>query len=278
MNPGISVLILTRNEERDLPGCLDALVWCDDVHVLDSHSSDSTCEIAAARGAHVSVRSFDTYARQRNAGLELPFQHEWILVLDADERPTPELVREMQRAVAAASPNVSAFRIRRRDFLWGTWLKHAQMTPFYVRLLRAGKSHYKRDVNEVLEVDGEIAALDAPFDHFPFSKGLSHWVEKHNRYSSTEAALLVSGEAVQAASLRQALFGTNFHERRVAQKAIYYRLPFRPAVKWLYMMVWRRAFLDGAAGFLYVSLMAFYEFLIEAKARELRRKRDGLGL
>jgi glycosyltransferase involved in cell wall biosynthesis len=271
----ISVLILTYNEEQDLPGCLDSVAWCDDIHVLDSESTDRTAEIARQRGATVTTRRFDSYASQRNAGMQLPFRHAWVLVLDADERPTPELSTEMPPAVAIAPEHVAGFRIRRRDFLWGTWLKHAQMTPYYVRLLRVGKAHYTREVNEILEVDGDIRELRAPFDHLAFSKGISHWIAKHNDYSSKEAALLASGDATQGASLHQALFARNFHERRIAQKAIFYELPARPLIKWCYLMFVRGAVLDGAAGFMYTTLQSFYEFLIEVKRRELLRRREG---
>lgn len=268
---GISVVILTRNEEQDLPGCLDSVAWSDDVHILDSESTDRTVEIARARGCTVRTRPFDNYAAQRNASMQLPFRHAWVLVLDADERPTPELVGEMQAAVAVAPAGVAAFRIRRRDFLWGTWLRHAQMTPFYVRLFRVGHVHYTRAINEVVEVSGEIVALSSPFDHFPFSRGMSHWLSKHNAYSSREAELLVSGGATRDASLRRALFARNFHERRVAQKAIFYELPCRPLIKWVYMMFVRGAVLDGRAGITYATLMGFYEFMIATKAQELRR-------
>lgn len=268
---GISVVILTRNEEQDLPGCLDSVAWSDDVHILDSESTDRTVEIARARGCTVTTRPFDNYAAQRNASMQLPFRHAWVLVLDADERPTPELVGEMQAAVAAAPQSVAGFRIRRRDFLWDTWLRHAQMTPFYVRLFRVGHVHYTRAINEVVEVSGEIVALSSPFDHFPFSRGMSHWLSKHNAYSSREAELLVSGGATRDASLRRALFARNFHERRVAQKAIFYELPCRPLIKWVYMMFVRGAVLDGRPGITYATLMGFYEFMIATKAQELRR-------
>jgi glycosyltransferase involved in cell wall biosynthesis len=271
----ISVLILTRNEEQDLPGCLDSVAWCDDIHVLDSESTDRTAEIARQRGATVTTRRFDTYASQRNAGMQLPFRHAWVLVLDADERPTAELNAEMLSAVAIAPEHVAGFRIRRRDFLWGTWLKHAQMTPYYVRLLRVGKAHYTREVNEIVEVNGDIRELRAPFDHLAFSKGISHWIAKHNDYSSKEAELLASGNATQGASLYTALFARNFHERRVAQKAIFYGLPARPLIKWCYLMFVRGAVLDGPAGYMYTTLQSFYEFLIEVKRRELLRRREG---
>jgi glycosyltransferase involved in cell wall biosynthesis len=271
----ISVLILTRNEEQDLPGCLDSVAWSDDIHILDSGSTDATVALAQSRGAHVATRTFDTYAAQRNAAMQLPFRHQWVLVLDADERPTPELSAEMQRAVAAVPATVSGFRMRRRDFLWGTWLKHAQLTPFYVRLLRVGHVHYTRDVNEIVEVNGDILELHSPLDHFAFSKGITQWVAKHNGYSTKEAELLASGTATQAASLRQALFARNFHERRVAQKAIFYKLPGRPLIKWCYMVFVRRAILDGHAGVMYATLQSFYEYLIEVKCQEIHRQRSG---
>jgi glycosyltransferase involved in cell wall biosynthesis len=271
----ISVLILTRNEELDLPGCLDTIAWCDDIHILDSVSTDRTAEIADARGATVTVRAFDNYAAQRNAGLALPFRHPWVLVLDADERPTPELVQEMQQAVAQVSPTVDAFSIRRRDYLWGTWLKHAQMTPFYIRLLRVGKARYTREINEVVEVDGTITRLNAPLDHFPFSKGLDHWVARHNSYSTREAELLAQGTAVQQASLQQAIFSKDFHQRRIAQKAIFYRMPLRPLIKWVYLIFLRGAILDGRAGIMFATLMSYYEYLIELKRRERLRRQTG---
>jgi glycosyltransferase involved in cell wall biosynthesis len=271
----ISTLILTHNEAQDLPGCLASIAWCDDIHILDSGSTDDTLAIAQSHGAHIATRAFDTYAAQRNAAMQLPFRHPWVLVLDADERPTPELSAEMQAAVPVAPPNVSGYRMRRRDFLWGTWLKHAQMTPFYVRLFRAGHVHYTRDVNEIVAVDGDILELQSPLDHFAFSKGITHWVAKHNRYSTTEAELLASGTAIQGASLRRAFFAPNFHERRVAQKAIFYELPLRPLIKWCYMMFLRGAILDGHAGIMYATLQSFYEYLIEVKCQEIKRLRSG---
>ena len=274
----ISVLILTLNEEQDLPGCLDSVAWCDDIHVFDSGSTDRTAEIARERGAKVTVRPFDSFAAQRNASMQLPFRYPWLLVLDADERPTPELNAEMPRAIAAVAPAVAAFRIHRRDFLWGTWLKHTQMTSSYLRLLRVGHVQYTRAINEITTVDGEIADLKNPFDHLAFSKGIAHWVNKHNEYSTREADLLASGDATQRASLREALFAKGMQQRRVAQKAIFYRLPLRPLIKWLYLMFVRGAILDGSACLMYATLISFYEYLIEAKYREILRRRANLPL
>jgi len=265
----ISVLILTKNEQQDLPACLASVTWSDDIHVLDSESTDETVTLAVDAGAIVSVRSFDGYASQRNFGLKLPFKNDWVLILDADERITPELVVEMQAFVIAASLNVAGARMRRRDIWWGRWLKHAQISPFYVRLVRAGRAHYKREINEVLVVEGDIVDLAQSFDHYPFSKGLDHWISKHNTYSRMEAEVIAKGTLIKP-SWYIALLGDDFNERRVHQKAIFYRLPARPFIKFLYMLIARRAFLDGWSGVRYAILQAIYEYFIVLKTKEMQ--------
>ncbi len=269
----ISVLILTRDEEADLPGCLDSVRWCDDVHVFDSRSTDGTREVAREHGATVQERGFDDYATHRNAALaSVRFRHPWVFLLDADERVTTELAEEMQEAVrAGVADGVAGFSVRRRDFLFGTWLRHAQISPFYIRLVRPERARYTRAVNEVLEVDGAVGRLAAPLDHFPFSKGIAHWIRKHNVYSTMEAELIVRRQGLERPRLRTAMGSRDFHERRLHQKALFYRLPGRPLVKWVYMVVWRGAVLDGRAGLTYATLQAIYEYLIVVKTRELRR-------
>ncbi len=264
----ISILILTKNEQQDLPGCLASVTWSDDVHVLDSQSTDNTVQIAEEAGAKVSSRPFDGYASQRNFGLQLPFKHSWLLILDADERIPEGIAYEMQEFVNSAPTNIAAARMRRRDIWWGRWLKHAQISPYYVRLVRVGCIHYEREINEVLVVDGDIQDLTEPFDHYPFSKGLDHWVSKHNVYSHMEAELIASGKVIDP-SWKVALFDKDFNERRVHQKAIFYRLPARPLIKFFYMFIVRRAFLDGIAGLRYAILQAIYEYLIVLKVKEI---------
>lgn len=267
---GISVLILTKNEQQDLPDCLASVDWCKDVHVLDSGSADTTVALAEKAGAMVTVRPFDGYASQRNFGLKLAYKHDWVLILDADERITPELAVEMQAFVATAPLNVAGARMRRRDIWWGRWLKHAQISPFYVRLVRVGRAHYEREINEVLVVDGDIVDLTQPFDHYPFSKGLDHWISKHNTYSRMEAEVIASGAIVKP-SWRMALFGDDFSERRIHQKAIFYGLPARPFIKFIYMLIARRAFLDGWPGVRYAVLQAIYEYFIVLKTKEIQQ-------
>ncbi|MEI9978148.1 MAG: glycosyltransferase family 2 protein [Edaphobacter sp.] len=202
----ISVLILTRNEQRDLPGCLASVSWSDDIHIFDSHSTDDTVAIARAAGAQIHTRAFDDYATHRNAALAtIPFKHPWVFLLDADERPTPNLSREMQQLALAAPPETAAFRVRRRDYLFDTWLKHAQISPFYIRLVRPERARYTRAINEVLEVEGIVADLSYPLDHYPFSKGIAHWIAKHNQYSTMEAELIAHNHGLQNPSLLSAL-------------------------------------------------------------------------
>jgi glycosyltransferase involved in cell wall biosynthesis len=270
----ISVLILTRNEQRDLPGCLASVSWSDDIHVFDSHSTDNSVDIARSAGAQVHTRTFDDYATHRNAALTtIPFKHPWVFILDADERPTPELSREMQHLTLAAPTETAGFRLRRRDYLFDTWLKHAQISPYYIRLVRPERARYTRAINEVLEVDGPVANLSYPLDHFPFSKGIAHWVAKHNQYSTMEAELIAGNQGMQNPSLLTALHDPDFHTRRIHQKAIFYRLPGRPILKWLYMVFLRGAILDGPAGLTYATLQSIYEYLIVLKTSELRRGR-----
>ncbi len=266
---GISVLILTRNEEQDLPVCLDAVAWSDDVWVFDSFSEDNTVAVAKQRGAQVAQRHFDNYAAQRNAAFALPFKHAWIFLLDADELLSPELASEMRAAIVAAPEAVAGFRLRRRDHFMGRWLKHAQTTPFYIRLVRSGRARYAREINEVLVLDGGVRELAGAFDHYPFSKGLTHWIAKHNAYASGEAKIVAEQTFAADASWKTALFAKDFNAKHSARKAIFYRMPGRPLVRWAYLMLYRRGILDGRAGFVYSTLQAIYEYFIVLKTEEL---------
>lgn len=268
MSIPVSVLILTKNEQSDIGDCLRSVAWSDDVHVLDSFSEDDTVSIATRLGAKVHQRVFDGYASQRNFGLSLPFKYSWLLILDADERIPQACATSIERATQHLRSDIAALRLRRRDIWWGRWLKHAQISPYFIRLIRIGKAHYEREINEVLVVDGPVGDLDEPFDHYPFSKGLDHWISKHNRYSGMEAELIAAGHGV-APSLRSALFHPDFNERRRYQKALFYRLPGRPFIKFFYMMAVRCAFLDGWPGIRYAILQSIYEYFIVLKTKEI---------
>jgi glycosyltransferase involved in cell wall biosynthesis len=268
----ISVLVLTKNEENDLPGCLRSVSWCDDVHVYDSVSTDRTVEIATQAGAHVTQRPFDNWAAHQNWGLaNIPFKYPWVFYIDADERMTPELVAAIRQTVQSAGENV-AYRVQRRDFFLGTWLKHVQTSPFYMRLFRPEKMRYERLVNPISLPDGPVGQVAGYLDHFPFSKGISHWLARHNSYSTFEAAQIYENRKKnEKFSPVKAFTAKDFHEKRFHQKELFYRVPARPLVKFLILYVGKRGFLDGHAGFTYATLQSIYEYMIVLKTRELER-------
>jgi glycosyltransferase involved in cell wall biosynthesis len=265
----ISILILTKNEQQDLPACLQSVSWSDDIHVYDSVSTDETVAIAKRFGATVTQRPFDNWAAHQNWGLKnIAFKHPWIFYIDADERMTPELIQAVQGAAAAPGENV-AFRMRRRDFFLGTWVKHVQTSPFYMRLFRPEKMRYERLVNPISIADGPVGQVAGYLDHFPFSKGLGQWIDRHNGYSRFEAQQIINNRnAGEGFSWVKAFTAKDFHQRRYHQKELFYRLPFRPLVKFLLLYVAKRGFLDGRAGFTYAVLQAIYEYFIVLKVRE----------
>jgi glycosyltransferase involved in cell wall biosynthesis len=276
----ISVLVLTKNEEQDLPGCLASVAWSDDVHVLDSMSTDRTVELAREHGAQVTERAFDNWAAHQNWALtNVPFRHPWVFYIDADERVTPELREAMQTAVHTPGEAV-AFQVERRDFLMGTWLRHVQVSAFYMRLFRPEKMRYERLVNPVSIPSGPVGRVRGYLDHFPFSKGISHWITRHNSYSTFEAQQMIEDlragrEGGAEVSLMAAFFEKDFHRRRYHQKALFYRLPGRPFAKFLLLYVAKRGFLDGRAGLTYSVLQSVYEYFIVLKTRELRGRASG---
>jgi glycosyltransferase involved in cell wall biosynthesis len=280
----ISVLVLTKNEQHDLPGCLESLRWCDDVHVFDSGSTDRTAEIAKAAGATLTVRSYGEgalafggdEAAHRNWGLStIPFKHPWVFCIDADERMTAGLVDACLNAVKHEQSNV-AFRVRRRDFFWGTWLQHVQTSAFYVRLFRPHSLRYERLINPVSVVDGSTGDVDGFLDHFPFSKGIDYWITRHNHYSRLEADQIIRNRANRSSfSPWKAFTADDFHERRFHQKELFYRAPFRPFLKFLVLYILKRGFLDGKAGCTYAVLQSIYEYFIVLKVREIETASRG---
>lgn len=266
----ISVLILTRNEEQDLSTCLESVSWCDDIHVLDSFSNDRTVDIATKAGACVTQRPFDNWAAHQNWALaNLPFKYPWVFYLDADECMTPDLIRAVRVAAAEAGDYV-AFRVQRRDFFLGRWLRHVQASPFYLRLFRPEKMRYERLVNPVSLPDGPVGQVAGYLDHFPFSKGIDRWIERHNSYSSFEARqILENRRSHRSVAVIRALTTRDFHDRRFQQKELFYRTPARPLVKFLFLYVGKGGFLDGRAGFTYAVLQSIYEYMIVLKTREL---------
>lgn len=274
MKPNISVLILTKNEEQDLPDCLQSVAWCDDIHIFDSYSDDKTLDIAKQFSAKITQRKFDNWSAHQNWGLaNINFKYDWVLYIDADERVSDSLKQVILKLNLKEILDV-AFEIQRRDFAWnGKWLKHAQMSPYYLRLFRPDKMRYERLVNPVSIPDGSVGRTEGFLDHYPFSKGFKFWWQRHLGYADMEAMTRIQdmGKGVTF-SLKKALFSKDFTEKRYHQKGLFYKLPARPLIKWLYMVVIRRAFLDGGAGITYAFLQSIYEYFIVLKTKELMLK------
>lgn len=272
----VSTLILTLNEEANIAACLDSLAWCDDVVVLDSGSTDRTVEIATARGARVLHRPFDDYARQRNFGLrDIPYRHPWLLMLDADERVPPDLAAEVVSATRAAADEVCLFRMRRKDYLFGRWIRGSGGYPtWFGRLARLGRVWVERPINEQYCTDGQTLALQGHLHHQPFQNGFSPWIARHDRYSTMEASVLA--EELRADAGTASLFSRDPVERRKAQKRLLYRLPGRPLLVFLALYLARGGLFEGRAGLTYAALRAWYELLIDLKVRERQRRQRGL--
>lgn len=265
----VSVLILTLNEEKNLPACLQSVSWCDDVVVFDSLSTDRTVAIATQAGARVIERHFDNYAAQRNAAIHtVQYKHSWVLMIDADECVSPALKEEIETVLANEPDAITLFRIRRKDMFLGRWLRRSSGYPtWFGRLFRVGRVWVKRQINEEYHTDGDIGYLNEHLIHCPFNKGLDYWFERHNRYSSMEATSLAQ-EMTKRPSVR-GFFSRDPVIRRRCLKQWAYRLPGRPFLVFCYLYFVRRGFLDGRAGLAYCRLRRIYESMIDIKLQVL---------
>lgn len=268
----VSVMIFTLNEEVHLPSCLASLAWCDDVLVIDSFSSDRTEAICRERGVRFHQRAFDGFAGQRNWALDhAEPRHSWILVLDADERVPPELARELCDKALASPAGVGAYRVRRRFYMWGRWLRYSSLYPTWVvRFVRKDRVRYvDRGHAETQEVQGDI--LDLEHDLIDENlKGIGEWFERQNRYSTKDAEYELARESADVDWA--GLMSGDGLRRRASLKQLAARLPFRPTLYFLYSYVWRRGFLDGRDGLMFCRMKAVHQRMVESKKHDLRRK------
>jgi glycosyltransferase involved in cell wall biosynthesis len=275
----VSVVILALNEEINLGDCLESCKWCDDVVVFDSYSTDRTCSIAESMGARVIQRRFDNYAAQRNAALnEVRYKHPWVLMVDADERVTGELAEEIANTPVLADPTVSLVRMRRKDYFLGRWLRRSSAYPtWFGRLVRLGHVRVEREFNEDCVTEGVTALLKEHLVHFPFSRGTAHWFERHNRYSTMEARIVLATRGDVMLSMT-VLFAKDPALRRQLLKQLAYRTHGRPLLVFLYLYFFRLGLLDGLPGLYFSALRAGYELMIDIKALELQRREANLPL
>ncbi|GAB6041438.1 glycosyltransferase family 2 protein [Endothiovibrio diazotrophicus] len=267
----LSVLIPTKNEERNLPDCLASVAWAGERVVFDSLSDDRTVEIAEAHGARVVRRPFDNFSRHKNWALEqIDFAHPWVLLLDADERVTPALAEEIQRLFAAGEPPCDGYYIA-REILWrGRVLRHGGRYPDYnLRLLQVGRGRYEeRLVHEHMILDGEAGYLQQPLSHDD-DKGIERYIERHNHYSTLEAVEILREREGAGEGLTPDLRRRGPQRRRALKSWAYRHLPARPLFVFLYLYLLRLGFLDGRAGLDSALLRAIYEYQIDLKLIEL---------
>lgn len=265
-----SILILTLNEADNIEACLDSLAWADDVVVLDSFSSDETVAIAEAKGARVVQRKFDDFGSQRNYALDsINFKHDWVFHLDADERFNPDLQGDCERVIQLNER--SAYFVPNRIIFLGKWIPRCTQYPFpQVRLIKRGEVRFAKAGHGQKEDAAQrgVGHIDVAYDHYNFSKGIEDWIAKHNRYSSEEARL--------AADIERRPWSECFSKdamcRKRALKSWFVRMPCRPLIKFFYLYIVKRGFLDGHAGWMYCRLQMMYESMIAIKRAEAIRE------
>jgi glycosyltransferase involved in cell wall biosynthesis len=281
----VSVLIPAKNEEENLPACLESVARASEVFVVDSQSEDRSVEIAERYGAQVVQFHFNgRWPKKKNWSLDnLPFQNDWVLIVDCDERITPELWDEIAEVIQ--DPAHGGYYLNRRVFFLGKWIRHGGKYPDWnLRLFRHAQGRYENlktegirntgdnEVHEhVVISEGQVGYLKNDMLHIDF-RDLFHWLARHNRYSNWEARVyynLLMGMG-EDGTIGANLFGDSVQRKRFLKK-IWVRLPFKPTLRFLLFYVFQFGFLDGRAGYIYGRLLSQYEYQIGVKLYELRR-------
>jgi glycosyltransferase involved in cell wall biosynthesis len=267
----VTVVILTLNEGRNLAACLDSLAGFDDIHVLDSGSTDDTAAIATARGVPVHVNPFTGFGDQRNFAIDrIAAKHAWQFHLDADERMTPALAAEL-RSHAESDTAVGGFHVPSKLLFAGRWLKRAGQYPGYqVRFFHRERLRFVNHGHGQREVTTHpVGYLREPITHLAFSHGLDAWFAKHIRYARREAERTIGGGTADGS-----LFSRDGVSRRRALKRWVARVPFRYPLRLTYMLLVKRAILDGWPGITFAHMLATYEGMMDVYLRLLRRGID----
>jgi hypothetical protein len=244
----VSVVVLTRDEAENIAACLDTVQWADETLVVDSLSDDDTVEIARSKGARVRERPFDNYPLQRNAALEIA-SSDWVFFVDADERVTPELAREIRLVIGQG--DVDGWWVPRKNYIFGAWIRHAGWYPDYqLRLLRRGKARYdeRREVHELVELEGQAGYLQNPLIHYNYST-VKEFRQKQDRYTDYEVRMLLE-------------------DGQRAKPWNFVLQPFRQ-FRWRYFTL--RGYRDGWRGLLLSLLMAYYELVRYSRLWRLQR-------
>jgi glycosyltransferase involved in cell wall biosynthesis len=279
----VSVLIPAKNEQVNLPACLASVAVADEVFVVDSQSTDKSEEIIKSYGANLVQFNFNgRWPKKKNWSLEnLSFRNQWVLIVDCDERITPELWDEIAQAIE--DDEHDGYYLNRRVFFLGKWIRHGGKYPDWnLRLFKHAKGRYENlntedipntgdnEVHEHVILPGKVGYLKNDMLHEDF-RDLFHWLERHNRYSNWEARVyfnILTGKD-DSGTIGANLFGDAVQRKRFLKK-VWVRLPFKPLLRFILFYIIQRGFLDGKAGYTYARLLSQYEYQIGVKLYELR--------
>jgi glycosyltransferase involved in cell wall biosynthesis len=271
----LAVVVCTLNEEANLPKCLQSVEWASQRFVVDSGSIDRTQAIATELGATVATHGWAGYSDQKNWALDtLAIQHDWVLFLDADEWVPEALAAEIEAVVTQAEAAFTGYYIARRMLFMGRWLKHAWWYPDYnLRLFLRRQGRFERRlVHETVALRGSAGYLINDIVHDD-QRDIASYVSRLNRYSSLEAVEILRrarGDEADGDRIRGSLTGNRIHRRRFLKEHIWYRLPMRPVIRFVWRMVFRLGFLDGREGFIFILLQCVSDWHTNAKLYELR--------
>jgi glycosyltransferase involved in cell wall biosynthesis len=274
----VAVVILTYNEEENIAQALASIAgWADEIHILDSLSTDRTVEIARRYDCQISQNKFINYARQRNHALEhLPIRSEWVFFLDADEW-MPDALKQEISALVASCPRENGFYVKWRLIWMGRWIRRGYYPTWILRLFRYGKARCEdRVINEHLIVQGPTGRLRNDFIHED-RKGVTEWIAKHNRYATAESLELFNRRAApDYREIDARLLGTQAQRKRWLRYKVWNRLPslIRPFLYFFYRYVLAGGFMDGREALAYHFLQSlWFPMLIDVKFLELKRSR-----
>ena len=260
-----SCIILTKNEAGDIGRCLKSIAECDDIHIVDSGSTDDTRERALSSGiAHAWITHAPDgeyqAAEQRNWALNnLAFRHRWILFLDADEVANSKFLASIKSAISTAPDDLDAAYCAPRFLYHGVWLRRTKSYPTWEpRLLRHDRVRFLPGSWERFPAEIKTTFVRTPYDHYANSKGLAAWIQKHLMYASWEA---------QAKDT----LGPQSTARRWAARVG----PFRPFIVYLWFLIVRRGIFEGPEGWSYARRMLVYELLVREAIVEHRVKQRG---
>ena len=272
--PMFSVVILTLNEERNLPVTLASVRHCDDIVILDSGSTDRTGEIARSAGARVFVNRFENFGQQRNfAQTAIAFRHDWVFHLDADERFTPELFAECEQIASRNPSGLDGFFVAPRMIFRGRWIPRCTDFPAYqARFVHATRFRFVQTGHGQREApDMRLGKLNSNYVHDLSAQPESELLEKHRRYARQEAIAFLA-RATGPAPLFRRLRSSDALIRRRALKELSHHFPARGLLRFLYQYFGHGGFLDGAPGFAYCRLIARYEHWVSQEIRRQRRE------